>query len=111
MAEHDHNGERATLFLIVALAVIGCVALAGMVLILTVEVHPEHAVVFCGLLASTLTALTAVVISAANRNELRQVRAQTNSRMDQLIELTARIAEAKGHADERRDAQDALKDV
>lgn len=99
----DHNGEKATGLLVIALTVVFSLGIVGIVAILIAEEHPEHAAIYCGIVATAILSASTAIISAANRNELRQVRIQTNSRMDQLIDQVRIISEAKGHRDERSD--------
>lgn len=89
-----------TKWLCLTISVIGGLALIGMTAIAVVETHPEHAVIYAGLLTTLVATLIGAVLTVAGLKKLgnstEKLVIQTNSRMTELLQAAEKLAYAAG---------------
>ena len=82
-----------TRYLILAVCVVAVVGLLALTLILCIEDHPEHAIVYAGLLTTFLATILTGIYTIAG---IKKLTVQTNSRMTELLDATRTVATAAG---------------
>jgi len=70
MSEGQHNVNGYTKPVIVAIAAMGALGLVGLVLILSIEAHPEHGVVYAGLLTTLLATICGTLLTVVGLRKL-----------------------------------------
>jgi hypothetical protein len=101
MEEHSHENGNGTLrWSIIATCIIGALSIITSGVILILEEHPEHAVIYIGLLTAITVPTIGSILTVAglrkNADTLKSVVVQTNSRMDELIAAAEKVAYAAG---------------
>ena len=111
MSEHSHENNGTLRWSIIATCIIGALSIITSGVILVLEEHPEHAVIYIGLLtAITVPAIGSILTVAGlrkNADTLKSVVIQTNSRMTELLEAAEKVAYAAGMLAEHKAAEKA----
>jgi hypothetical protein len=94
------NGDNAHFApLVISISLIGCLCIVGISLICILVNDTDRVITYVTLLTTFAAMIMTTVLSIGGT--LRKLTAQTNSRMDQLIESTRTIAYAAGKMAER----------
>ena len=109
MEEHSHENGNGTLrWSIIATCIIGALSIITSGVILILEEHPEHAVIYIGLLTAITVPTIGSILTVAglrkNADTLKSVVVQTNSRMTELIAAAEKVAYAAGALAEHKAA-------
>ncbi len=112
MEEHAHeNGNGILRWSVITTCIIGALSIITSGVVLILEEHPEHAVIYIGLLTAITVPTIGSILTVAglrrNADTLRSVVVQTNSRMTELITAAEKLAFAAGMLAEHQAAEKA----
>jgi len=98
-------GQRATLF-VVSVVVLSALTVVGIVALTIARPNADNATIIASIIGITSPILVALLAAA-----VQQVHLAVNSRLSQLLELTATAAKAKGALGEKEKAEEAAAGV